>query len=240
MASGKTGSMRGYLFLFIILIVSLVYLRKYNVEQRKVQIFDSMLGQFVETNEGDAFDRGESTDVLKPADDIVVPPLEDIKDRVDNKVENIGGSDLADEIDEATKGMCMIFPDETLGCRGGYELDENSVRTDEDGVVTFAGCCRPVGTDPDTISTADMVGQFALELGIGLIVGNIIEVGISKALGKKLFAETAEELAERLAKEAAGEAVEEVGETAAQKAARLAAGEVVEEVGETAAQKLRD
>ena len=146
MASGKTGSKGVYLFLFIILLAGLIYLRKYNVDQRKVQIYDSMLGQFTETTEEDAIGSGASGNTMAPPEDIEVPSDKDAQDRLDKDLKNKdeqGGNDamgadrqdIIDEIRRLSEKVCLFPPDELYGCYGAFEEDPDQIEERDEALA---------------------------------------------------------------------------------------------------------
>ena len=136
MASGKRGSAGGLVFTLILLVISLYFLRQYNNDQRKVQIFDSLLGQYVEVTEEEARDQGISDNTGADPEDIVVPSLDDARDRMDDDMRNKdeqGGNDslgadrtdIMEEIRRLSEKVCLFPPDDQYGCYGEFEDDED-------------------------------------------------------------------------------------------------------------------
>jgi len=134
MASGKKGSAGGLAFILILLVISLYFIRRYNNDQRKVQIFDSLLDQYVEITEEEARKQGISGNIGAEPEDIVVPGLDDARDRMDDDMRNrdeeggnegIGAdrTDIMEEIRRLSERMCLFPPDDQYGCYGAFEED---------------------------------------------------------------------------------------------------------------------
>ena len=132
MASWKKGSTGSVIFLLIILVISLYYLRQFNNDQRKAQIYNSLLDQY----------KNEMAD----PEDIIVPSPEDAQERIDNDLKEkdedgandaIGADrqDIIDEIRRLSAKVCLFPPDDQYGCYGAFEDDTDQAEARDEALA---------------------------------------------------------------------------------------------------------
>ena len=236
MALGKMAPVALF-FLLIIIVVGLYYLKKKNTDGKKIEIYDSMLGQLITTTKKDAANSGDVPVLSKPGD-ISIETEQEVKDRIDKKftdLEGQGGLDdigmnkrsLVDAINEEIKQQCAFPKHVTLGCGAKYIEDPNSEY----------GCCMLKPGEDAEASVVEMAKQAALELGASVIVGAVLEKGLAKALGVKAAKPAASKAAKNAAKKVVAEATEGAAREAGEKAAKKAAAEGLDVAGQKAARE---
>jgi len=132
MASGKKGSTGSVIFLLVILVISLYYLRQFNNDQRKAQIYNSLLDQY--------------KNIMADPEDIIVPSPEDAQERIDNDLKEkdedgandaIGADrqDIIDEIRRLSAKVCLFPPDDQYGCYGAFEEDTDQAEARDEALA---------------------------------------------------------------------------------------------------------
>jgi len=168
MALGKMAPVALF-FLLIIIVVGLYYLKKNNQDSKKVEIYDSMLGQLITTTRKDAADSGDVPVLSKPGD-ISIETDEEVKDRIGKKFDDLegqGGLDLIGmnktslvaAINAEIKQECTFPKHVTLGCGTKYIEDPNS---------EFGCCMLKPGEDAEFL-VVEMAQTMAIELGALLL-----------------------------------------------------------------------
>ena len=236
MASGKMAPVVLF-FLLIIIVVGLYYLKKNNQDSKKVEIYDSMLGQLITTTRKDAADSGDVPVLSKPGD-ISIETDEEVKDRIGKKFDDLegqGGLDLIGmnktslvaAINAEIKQECTFPKHVTLGCGTKYIEDPNS---------EFGCCMLKPGEDAEFL-VVEMAQTMAIELGASIIVGAVLEKAVGRAIGVKAAKPAASKAAKAAAKKVVAEATEGAAKEAGERAAKKAAAEGLDAAGQKAARE---
>ncbi len=236
MALGKMAPVALF-FLLIIIVVGLYYLKKNNQDSKKVEIYDSMLGQLITTTRKDAADSGDVPVLSKPGD-ISIETDEEVKDRIGKKFDDLegqGGLDLIGmnktslvaAINAEIKQECTFPKHVTLGCGTKYIEDPNS---------EFGCCMLKPGEDAEFL-VVEMAQTMAIELGASIIVGAVLEKAVGRAIGVKAAKPAASKAAKAAAKKVVAEATEGAAKEAGERAAKKAAAEGLDAAGQKAARE---
>ena len=183
--------------IFLIAIIVLILLGQ-SVRNRSVLKYDPSTKQVIQVPKSEL---GNSVEVLRPASDIVVETPEEVEQRFDNTLDELGVDKEAvkKEVKKIVDESCAFPPAGELGCYGNYEDDPNK-----------EGCCKlKAGATPGLNEKIELAKTIGAEIAVGLVVGEAIEQGLKKAGGKA---------SQKVSQKAAAKAVQEGSEKAAVKA----------------------
>jgi hypothetical protein len=216
--------------IFLIAIIVLILLGQ-SVRNRTVLKYDPSTKQVIQVPKSEL---GNSVEVLRPASDIVVETPEEVEQRFDNTLDELGVDKEAvkKEVKKVVDESCAFPPAGELGCYGNYEDDPNK-----------EGCCKlKAGVAPGLNEKLELAKMIGAEIAVGLVVSEAIEQGIKKAAGKagqeagkKAAAKAGQEASEKAAAKAGQEASEKAAAKAGQEASEKAAAKAAQEGTEAAA-----
>jgi len=183
--------------IFLIAIIVLILLGQ-SVRNRSVLKYDPSTKQVIQVPKSEL---GNSVEVLRPASDIVVETPEEVEQRFDNTLDELGVDKEAvkKEVKRVVDESCAFPPAGELGCYGNYEDDPNK-----------EGCCKlKAGASPGLNEKIELAKMIGAEIAVGLVVGEAIEQGLKKG---------GEKAGQKVSQKAAAKAVQEGSEKAAVKA----------------------
>jgi hypothetical protein len=214
--------------IFLIAIIVLILLGQ-SVRNRSVLKYDPSTKQVIQVPKSEL---GNSVEVLRPASDIVVETPEEVEQRFDNTLDELGVDKEAvkKEVKKVVDEACAFPPIDELGCYGNYEDDPNK-----------EGCCKlKAGVAPGLNEKLELAKTIGAEIAVGLVVGEAIEQGVKKASGKasqKASEKAAAKAAQKGSKKAATKAAQEGSEAAAKGGAAATKGGAAATKGGAAATK---